>query len=366
MKKYLIGLFFVSFFFIGCSGKKVATHSNNNQSKDKISGSYTAYGITANVDAKNKSKAVITNLKIEFNNGKYSVSYCIDDSLNTTSNCDMIKQNATGTYTIEGDTLHLNLGKSSTIDLQTNQIVTSDNDTNRICKIIEDNQIIIDCRGSGGWIYFSSHIDDKYYKKNECSEFDGKTYEGEAKYSGYYLRNGTWVDSPGVVNIKISFKNGELTDYQGNMFKNTNCEKINDSNYKIGIREATYNKANDSFFVKIEQVDGINYGTVELINSAKKKKLIQLPDIIVTPVCPTEDKCYFKSNITLNEMKTFAKKNKIKLKIYYTSDSSYKSNSVTSYCDLENVNKSNDIYCTWTSTPYKVYEGDTIGIEVTK
>ena len=365
MKKYLFIAFIIVFLF-ALSGCNENTQSTDNHPKDKVSGSYTAYGITANVDAKDKSKTIITNLKIEFKNGKYNASYCLDDYLNTTSNCDMVKQEGTGIYTIQDDILHLNLGTSSIIDMQTNQVITINNNINRSCKIIEDEQIIIDCRASGGWIYFSKYIDDKYYKKSECTEFDGKTYEGDADYSGYYLRNGTWISSPGVANIKISFKDGELSDYQGNMFENTGCEKISDTKYKLGTRVATYNKKNDSFLVTIGQVNGINYGTVELIDSTKKRKLIELPDIRVIYVCETETKCYEKANYSLSDMKKFAKENNIKLKIYYTKDRSCKKNSVLSYCDIENINKNDDTYCNWTSKPSKVYEGDTIGIEVSK
>ncbi len=365
MKKYLF-IYLIIVFLFTLSGCNENTQSTDNHLKDKVSGSYTAYGITGNIDAKVMSKTGITNLKIEFKNGKYSVSYCLDDYLNTTSNCDMVKQEGTGTYTIQDDILHLSLGTSTSTDMQTNQVITVNNNTNRSCKIIEDEQIIIDCRASGGWLYFSKYIDDKYYKKRECTEFDGKTYEGDANYLGYYLRNGTWISSPGVASIKISFKDGELDDYRGNMFKNTGCEKISDTKYKLGIRVATYNKENDSFLVTIGQVDGIDYGTVEFINSTNKRKLIQLPDITVIYVCESETNCYEKANYSLSDMQKFAKENNIKLKIYYTKNSSCKKNSVLSYCYIEDNNKSNDTDCIWTSKPSKVYEGDTIGIEVSK
>ena len=267
MKKKLLIIILCLLFICGCNNQSSNNSSNTNnnvKNKDRVSGNYVVYGIKVNVDASEASRTVITNVNAEFNNGVYNISYCIDDMLNTSSDCDNVKLEGTGTYTINEDTLLLHIGENKTTDMQTRKILTNDGGTNRSCKIIDDNQTIIDCSASGGWIYFSSHIDDKYYKKSDCAIFDGKTYIGEAKYSGYYLRNGTWIANPGTAKVSISFAHGELIDYKGNMFQNTGCKKITDTSYKLGVRNATYNADRDSFTVKIGQVDGIDYGTVEL------------------------------------------------------------------------------------------------------
>lgn len=364
MKKTILTILLCGVFTLSITG---CSNDENNykeieSEKDRVSGSnYKVYGLDVNVPVQYANRWVINNLKIEFLNGNYTISYCIDDIF-TNTNCDISKHIGNGKYTINGDTLRLNITESTTTDVELGITEINNIDTSRICKIVEDNQIIIDCKDSGGFIYFSNSVDDNYYKKSECDIFNGKTYAGNVYISGYYLRNGQWISNPTTLTQEFTFLNGKLEDTYNGIFNDDSCEKINDTTYTIGQRKAKYDATTDAFIITIGTVNGINYGTMEFIEKSVKPELVDYPEISNEWICD-EVNCKLNPSTSLKEMKKFAEDNGLNMKIIYEpTNSQIPNGTVNYYCDVEH---STDDFCLITyMTGKKAVKGETFIISV--
>ena len=368
MKQRLLFIFILLLLITGCD--KAQENMNGNKSivpikKDRVSGdNYTAHGITVKVPTEYANRYVISDLKISFLNGEYKVNYCIED-IYSSKKCDIEKISAKGSYTIEDDILRLNISESTMYNVVYDKTENNTPNTNRTCKIIENDQIIIDCESSGGWIYFSKYKDEKYLTSSDCEIFNNKTYTGEKYISGFYLRNGTWVSSPDTITKSITFKDGKLADTYGGIFASESCEKESDTKYKIGERSATYNPGTDTLTINIGTRNGISYGTMEFIEKSSKKASVEYPEITSGWECDNNDNCKYKSSTTISELKKFASDNGLTMKIIYQwTNPEIPNGTVLHYCD---VKMSSDDGCVIISNEgRKAQEGDTFIIEVEK
>lgn len=361
--KFIVMLFILLFLVAGCKNNEDKNKESETK-KDRVSGdNYKVYGMEVTVPTEYANRWVINDLKVKFLNGVYTISYCIDD-IYTTKACDISKHSGKGSYTIERDTLDLNITESTVTDVELDETETKKINTSRTCKIVEENQIIIDCKDDGGFIYFSSRIDDNYYKEADCVAFNGKTYAGDAYVSGYYLRNGTWVSDPTTFTREFTFVDGKLEDTSNGIFKDDSCEKISDTSYKIGQRTAIYDPTTDTFKITIGTVNGIGYGTMEFVDESTKPEPVDYPEILNNWVC-TGDNCKLESSVTLDEMKKFATDNGLTMKIIYEwTDPGTPNGTVLNYCD---VDYSSDDFCAAVNMDgKKAVKGDTFIISVEK
>lgn len=359
--KFIVMLFILLFLVTGCKNNESKKEESK---KDRVSGdAYKVYGMEVSVPTEYANRWVINDLKVKFLNGVYTISYCIDD-IYTTKTCDISKHSGKGSYTIDGDTLRLKITESTVTDVELDETETKKVNTSRTCKIVEENQIIIDCIDDGGFIYFSSSIDDNYYKEADCAAFNDKTYAGDAYVKGYYLRNGQWVSDPTTFTEKFTFKNGKLEDTYNGIFKDDSCEKINDTTYKIGQRSATYDPTTDTFTITIGTVNGIGYGTMEFVDESTKQEAVDYPEISNSWAC-IGDNCKFQASTTLSEMKKFASDNGLNMQIIYEwTDPSIPNGTVNGYCDVEH---SSSDFCVSVNMDGKIaVKGDTFIISVEK
>lgn len=363
MKK-ILGLIICGVLVLGITG--CGNNENNDENigtkKDRVSGSnYKVYGMNVNVPTQYANKWVINDLKVKFLGGNYTISYCIDD-IYTTDNCDISKHSGKGTYTIEEDKLLLNITESTVTDVELDETETKKVNTVRTCKIVESDQVIIDCKDDGGFIYFSNRVDDNYYKKSDCDVFNGKTYAGDAYVSGYYLRNGQWISDPTTFTVKFTFKNDKLESTSNGVFKDDSCEKISDTSYKIGQRSAVYDPTTDTFKITIGTVNGIKYGTMDFITENNRLEPVDYPEISGGWLCNGDD-CEFQNSVSFEDMKKFADDNGLIMKIIYESTSPQIPNgTVNNYCD--ETHSSDDFCVVVKKDGKKAMMGDTFIISV--